>query len=107
MSNSAGRFFLVALAAVTGTATAHAQTERKTLSGQSIAVYNIAGKVSIEPGTGSDVVVEITRGGRDAAKLSVSVGDVRGANALRIIYPGDGPRLEFRHEDQPRRYVGR
>ena len=79
----------MALAAIAVTATAHAQTERKTLSGQSIAVYNIAGKVSIEPGTGSDVVVEITRGGRDAAKLSVSVGDVRGANALRIIYPDD------------------
>ena len=89
MSNSARRLFLSVLAAVTVTATAHAQTERKTLSGQSIAVYNIAGKVSIEPGTGSDVVVEITRGGRDAAKLSVSVGDVRGANALRIIYPDD------------------
>ncbi len=79
----------MAFAAVTVTDTAHAQTERKTLSGLSIAVYNIAGKISIEPGTGSDVIVEITRGGRDAAKLSVSVGDIKGANALRIVYPDD------------------
>ena len=89
MSNTARRFFLLALTAVAIAAPARAQTERKTLSGQSIAVYNIAGKVSIEPGTGSDVVVEITRGGRNAAKLSVSVGDIRGANALRIVYPDD------------------
>ena len=68
---------------------AAAQTERRTVSGSSIAVYDLVGRVSVEQGSGSDVVVEITRGGRDARKLSVEVGDVRGRNALRVRYPDD------------------
>jgi hypothetical protein len=66
---------------------ASAQTERKTVTGSSIAIYNIAGKVSVEPGTGSDVIVEITRGGSGGSRLSIEVGDVRGRNALRVMYP--------------------
>jgi len=68
---------------------ASAQGERKAVSGSSVAIYNIAGKVTVEPGTGSDVIVEITRGGSGGARLSVEVGDVRGTNALRVIYPDD------------------
>lgn len=81
---------LLAAALVTAAPrTTPAQTERKTVSGNAVAIYNLAGKVTIEAGSGSDVVVEITRGGRDAAKLGVEVGDVRGRNALRIMYPSD------------------
>jgi lia operon protein LiaG len=64
-----------------------AQTERKTVSGPSISVYNIVGEVRVEAGTGPDVVVEIERGGRDGRKLTVEVGEVRGRNSLRVIYP--------------------
>jgi len=64
-----------------------AQTERKTLSGSSVAIYNIVGRVEVLPGSGSDVEVEIERAGSDARKLTVEVGEVRGRNTLRIIYP--------------------
>ena len=80
---------LAAALVTTAPRTTPAQTERKTVPGNTVAIYNLAGKVTVEAGTGSDVVVEITRGGHDAAKLGVEVGDVQGRNALRIVYPGD------------------
>ncbi len=85
--SSRGAAALLAIAA--SSALALAQSERKTLSGSSISIYNIAGSVTVEPGTGSDVVVEVTRGGRGASRLSIEVGEVRGKNALRVIYPDD------------------
>ncbi len=78
---------LSALAVMLTPTAGGAQTERKTISGNTVAIYDLAGKVTVEAGTGPDVVVEITRGGRDAAKLSVEVGDVRGRNALRVVFP--------------------
>jgi lia operon protein LiaG len=68
---------------------AGAQSERRTLSGSSVAIYDLVGHIQVEQGSGSEVVVEITRGGHDAKKLSVEVGEVRGRNALRIRYPDD------------------
>jgi lia operon protein LiaG len=68
---------------------AAAQTERRTVSGSSVAIYDLVGRVTVEQGSGSDVVVEVTRGGRDAKKLSIVVGDVRGRNSLRVRYPDD------------------
>src|SRR6185369_14939749 len=65
-----------------------AQTpERRTISGDDIAVYNIAGVMRVEGGTGSEVSVEITRGGADASKLTIETGRVRGRETLRVIYP--------------------
>jgi hypothetical protein len=64
------------------------QPERFQLQGQDVAVYNLVGAVTVEPGTG-DPVVEVTRTGRDAAKLRVEQGEVRGSQALRVIYPAD------------------
>jgi lia operon protein LiaG len=66
-----------------------AQTERHVLSGDRVAIYNIVGKVRVESGSGSDVVVEVTLGGRDARKLRVEEGTVRGQDALRVIYPAE------------------
>jgi hypothetical protein len=63
--------------------------ERITLSGSQAAVYNLAGAVRVEGGSGSDVVVEVTRAGADAARLTLDRGDVRGRAALRIRYPED------------------
>lgn len=67
-----------------------AQTpERFTVGGDRIAVYNLAGEVSVVPGNGSEVVVEVTRVGPDAAQLKVDTGPIRNMQALRIIYPED------------------
>lgn len=59
--------------------------ERQVLTGQTITIYNLAGEVRLEPGSGTDVVVEVNRGGRDAAKLEVRL---RGGQ-LVIRYPDD------------------
>lgn len=64
------------------------QPERFQLQGEDVAIYNLVGAVSVESGTGS-VAVELTRTGRDAAKLRVEQGAVRDAEALRVIYPAE------------------
>jgi lia operon protein LiaG len=68
---------------------AAAQTARYVLKGDSVAVYNLVGELRVEPGTGSDVAVQVTRGGADAARLDVQSGPLRGRETLRIIYPED------------------
>ncbi len=72
------------------------QPERFTLTGDDVALYNLVGGVSVEPGSG-DVAVELTRTGRDAARLRVAQGEVDGRQTLRVIYPDDrvvAPSLE-------------
>ena len=64
------------------------QPERYQLQGEDVAVYNLVGAVSVEAGTG-EVAVELTRTGRDAAKLRVEQGEVRDAETLRVIYPAE------------------
>jgi lia operon protein LiaG len=66
-----------------------AQTSRHVLKGDSVAVYNLVGELRVEPGSGSDVVVEVQRGGDDSAKLEILTGPIRGRETLRIIYPDD------------------
>ena len=70
---------------------AAAQATRYTLKGDSVAVYNLVGELRVEPGSGggSDVAVQVTRGGADAARLEVQSGPLRGRETLRIIYPDD------------------
>jgi lia operon protein LiaG len=65
------------------------QVERHTLAGPEVAIYNLAGSVRVESGTGSDVVVEVTRGGANAGSLRVEAGPFQGRQALRVIYPDD------------------
>jgi DUF4097 and DUF4098 domain-containing protein YvlB len=77
---------------------ANGQTERRTLTGERVAVYNLAGRIRVQSGTGSQVTVDITRGGADARDLKIESGDVRGWNALRIIYPSD--RIVYRASDR-------
>ena len=62
---------------------------RYTLSGGKVAVFNLAGRMEVVAGTGSDVVVEVSTGGPDASQLRVESGPVRGVNSLRVLYPGD------------------
>jgi len=66
-----------------------AQSTRYTLKGDSVAVYNLVGELRVEPASGSDVTVELTRGGADAARLEVQTGPLRGRETLRVIYPDD------------------
>ena len=87
-----------ALAALLLPASALAQTERFTLDGPDVAVYNLVGTLRIEGGGGDRVLVEVTRVGRDAQRLSVQTGDMRGRPALRIRYPEDRivyPRADY------------
>jgi hypothetical protein len=65
------------------------QVERFPLRGQHVAIYNLAGRVALERGTGSDVVVEVTRGGDDANQLKIETGSIRDRETLRILYPGN------------------
>ncbi len=49
----------------------------------------MAGQVRLEPGTGSDVTVQVTRGGADGAKVKVAQSKRDGVETLRFIYPGN------------------
>lgn len=83
------RFGAAIVATALAVHSASAQTERRALSGSSIAIYDLAGRVSVEQGSGSEIIVEITRGGHDAKKLTIDVGELRGRNTLRVRYPDD------------------
>lgn len=63
--------------------------ERFTLEGDRVAVYNLAGEVRVEPGSGDGVVVEVTRGGSAGARLDVERGEHDGFRTLAVVYPGD------------------
>ena len=79
----------IAAALLVPVASAAQQPERRVVPGDHVAVYNLAGLVRVERGGGTDVVVELTRGGRDAGKLSVATGPLRGRETLRVMYPDD------------------
>lgn len=65
------------------------RAETYTVPGRAVAIYNLAGEVKIERGTGPAVTVEVTRQGRDANKVSVATGAMSGIETLRIVYDGD------------------
>ena len=84
------------------------QSDRYAISGNNVAVYNLAGQVTVERGSGSEVVVEVMVGGDHADELLVETGIIRGRNTLRIVYPGDrivyremnrGSRMRLRYRD--------
>ncbi len=60
-----------------------------TVAGDEVAFYNLAGTASISPGTGAAVTATVSTGGKDAGKLTFQEGEVRGRNALRVMYPSD------------------
>ena len=80
---------------------AGAQTpERVTLTGPRVAIWNLAGRVTLTPGGGRSVTVAVTRAGRDAAGLELARGPLGGRETLRVIFPGD--RVVYRLRDQMR-----
>lgn len=83
----------------------HAQSERRTIEGQRVAVYNIAGEVRVQRGTGRDVEVEVMRRGRDASRLRIETGTVRGTPTLRVLYPDDD--IVYRGGRERSRWGGR
>lgn len=95
----AGLFTLAATLALP--AAAPAQTETVRLSGSTVAMYNLAGEVTLGPGSGSDVVVTVRRQGADGSRLRVESGPLeirRGdwgeIETLRVIYPSDRIRYD-------------
>jgi hypothetical protein len=82
-------FILAAFAALITHSSAHAQTERRTIAGDRVSIYNLAGKLRIQPASSGPVSVEITRGGRDGGQLKLASGDIRGWSSLRVVYPSD------------------
>lgn len=59
------------------------------IPGGDVAVYNLAGHARVVRGSGSEVVVRVTRGGADAAQLKVETGRLDGRSTLRVVYPDD------------------
>jgi hypothetical protein len=76
-------------AALTAVAAVQQQSNRYTVSGDSVAIYNLVGELKVEGGSGSAVTVEIARVGRDADQLRVETGPIRGRATLRVIYPDE------------------
>ena len=66
---------------------AQTPAEKFTLTGDEVAIYNLAGRLQVVAGTGDAVTVEVTRGGADAARLKVATGPYQGRQALRVVYP--------------------
>lgn len=85
MSRLVSALALSALVAVP----ALAQPEQRSVKGSTVAIYNLAGRLRVVAGTGDAVIVEITRGGADAAKLRIETGVIGGRETLRVVYPGD------------------
>jgi lia operon protein LiaG len=61
--------------------------EAQRLTGDRVAIYNLAGRLEVVAGSGPDVVVRVTRGGADAAKLKLESSPIGGRSTLRVIYP--------------------
>ncbi len=70
-----------------GWASGVAAQERHQITGARVAIYNLAGQITLGPGSGSAVTVEVTRGGADAAQLKVEQGPLGDRQTLRVIYP--------------------
>lgn len=69
--------------------TAFAQSERRSIQGADIAIWNLAGRMRAVAGSGSAVEVEVTRAGADASRLRIEAGRVGNRETLRVVYPSD------------------
>lgn len=78
---------LAASAAALAAAVPAGAQERFTVDGNRVAVYNLAGEVRVEAGSGSSVVVEVTRGGSDGSDLAIRRGETNGFRHLAVVYP--------------------
>lgn len=65
------------------------QPSTHSLTGNSVAIYNLVGEATIQGGSGSGVSVQVTRVGGDGAKLRVEQEEIRGRATLLVVYPED------------------
>lgn len=79
------RIAVLALAAILAAGPLAAQGTRYSVPGSAVSIYNIAGDVTVEPGTGSSVVAVVSLAGPDAGRLEVR----QGAGRLAVVYPSD------------------
>ncbi len=92
---------LLALAACAGVRAPATQPEpalapqRFALAGSTVRVQDLAGEVRIQPGTGPEVVVTVTRAGRDASALAVEHDSPPAGDALRVVAPASARRLYY------------
>lgn len=63
--------------------------ERYAVGGNDVAIYNLAGEVEVTGSRGGEVTVEVRRGGSESGRLDVQVGEIRGRQTLRVLYPSD------------------
>jgi len=82
---SAAVALLTALAVMPSAA--HAQDSTIVLKSGPASIYNLAGKVSVEPTDGPAIKVIVTRGGDDARQLKIATGMIDGRQTVRVIYP--------------------
>ena len=82
-------FAFAADSIVAASATASPGSQRVSLPGTDVAVYNLAGRARLVAGNGSAVQVAVNALGRDADDLKIEQGPIRGRTTLRVIYPGD------------------
>ena len=86
---------LLLLASTLAVAAAPARAgDRYTVRGSSVALYDLVGRIDTEAGTGTDIVVDVTRGGADATRLKVEQGPIGDWQTLRVIFPGN--RVSYR-----------
>lgn len=84
-----GLMRLMAVTSALAVAAPAVAQERYAVGGDDVAIYNLAGEVTVTGGQGSDVAVEVMRGGRDGQRLDVQIGEIDGRQALRVMYPSD------------------
>jgi len=81
-------FLGMALGALMAPQPGGAQEEVR-LQGTDVAIYNLVGRVEVVSGGGSDVVVQVMRGGDDAELLQVETIQANGREAMVIRYPAE------------------
>lgn len=79
--------FVLAAVVLLASAGGLAAQDRISLSGDRVAIYNVAGEVRVETGTGPNITVEVTRGGSDGEQLEVERGSADGWQTLVVRYP--------------------
>jgi hypothetical protein len=80
---------VAALAALLAPGAAAQRPETFTLTGTRVAIYDLAGRVSVVPAASGPVVIELTRGGADGARLTTAQDPIAGAATFRVLYPAD------------------
>ena len=87
MARVSAAMLATGLAASTALGQPARQAERFTLSGPVVALYDLAGSVSVKPGDGREVVVSVVRSGADGGRLQVVTGMLGGRETLRVLFP--------------------